>query len=193
LYAATVLGTTTREETALEQLNAQFDEAQAHIARQADEERLERILAAQAEAAAAEEERKRKAEEAAEAEARRKAEEERRTARAVVTAPPASVASISVEATYYTAFCDTGCIGITATGIDVSSTIYHKGLRVIAVDPAVIPLGSVVQVTAGGETFRAIAGDTGGAIKGHRIDILVGSHAEAMRNGRVPAKVEIVK
>src|SRR5699024_1773806 len=77
---------------------------------------------------------------------------------------------ISVEATAYTAFCDTGCTGVTATGIDVSQSIYHEGRRVIAVDPAVIPLGSEVIVKAGGQEFEAVAEDTGGDIVGNRIE-----------------------
>lgn len=100
---------------------------------------------------------------------------------------------INVEATYYTAFCDTGCIGITRTGVDVSETIYYEGRRIIAVDPSVIPLGSVVHVkTDNGESFEATAQDTGGAIVGNKIDILVGDHDEAMRLGRVEAKVRVI-
>lgn len=85
--------------------------------------------------------------------------------------------SINVEATAYTAFCDTGCIGVTATGLDVSSTIYTPdGYRVIAVDPSVIALGSIVKVTLdNGDSFEAKAEDTGGDIRGNRIDILVES------------------
>lgn len=51
----------------------------------------------------------------------------------------------------------------TATGIDLRSNPH-----VIAVDPSVIPLGSMVEVPGYG---IRIAGDTGGAIKGNRIDI----------------------
>src|SRR5690554_6602432 len=50
------------------------------------------------------------------------------------------------EATFYTAFCPTGCTGITATGIDVRNTIYNEGKRIIAVDPNAIPIGSTVKV-----------------------------------------------
>lgn len=100
----------------------------------------------------------------------------------------------SYEATFYTAFCPTGCTGVTATGVDVSNTIYHKGKRVIAVDPSVIPLGSHVKVTlSNGESFEATAQDTGGAIKGKRIDILVASRDEAYRYGRQTVTVEIIK
>ncbi len=63
--------------------------------------------------------------------------------------------SITVLATAY-------CLaGTTATGMPV-------GRGVIAVDPRVIPLGSRVHVSGYGD---AIAADTGGAIKGNRIDV----------------------
>src|SRR5699024_9646567 len=75
------------------------------------------------------------------------------------------------EATYYSAFCSTGCTGVTATGVDVSSSNYVRGKRVIAVDPNVIPLGSTVRVSTPNESFEALALDTGGDIKGNRIDI----------------------
>lgn len=97
------------------------------------------------------------------------------------------------EATFYTAFCPTGCTGVTATGVDVSNTIYHKGKRIIAVDPSVIPLGSHVRVTLkDGTSFEATAQDTGGDIRGNRIDILVASRDEAYRLGRQTVNVEIL-
>lgn len=101
--------------------------------------------------------------------------------------------SETFEATFYTAFCPTGCSGITATGIDVSNTVNHEGKRIIAVDPSVIPLGSIVRVTLkDGTSFEATAQDTGGAIKGNRIDVLVASRDEAYKLGRQSAKVEII-
>lgn len=51
--------------------------------------------------------------------------------------------------------------------------------RTIAVDPKVIPLGSKVEIN--GKIY--IAEDTGGAIKGNRIDLCVGSHTEAYNRG----------
>src|SRR5699024_4366876 len=97
------------------------------------------------------------------------------------------------EATYYTARCD-GCSGITATGYDVRQTIHSpEGYRIIAVDPAHIPLGSTVRVTYGdGTSFDAVASDTGGDIKGRRIDVLVSSKEEAYRLGRTSVSVEIL-
>lgn len=101
--------------------------------------------------------------------------------------------AIDVEATAYTAFCE-GCSGITATGVDVRNTIYHEGKRIIATDPNVIPLHSIVKVTLGdGSSFEAVAKDTGGAIKGARIDILYEPQEEALSFGRQSAKVEIIK
>jgi len=87
------------------------------------------------------------------------------------------------RATHYTAECD-GCSGITYTGYDVRRTIFKDNLRIIAVDPEVIPLRTVVKVEfSDGSSFRAVALDIGGAIKGNRIDILVSDKATAYRLG----------
>ena len=101
---------------------------------------------------------------------------------------------IDVEATFYTAFCDTGCTGVTASGYDVSNTIHTPdGLRIIAADTSVIPLKSTVKVTlANGDSFKAQVLDRGGAIKGGRIDILVKTRDEAYKLGRQSATVEII-
>ena len=98
------------------------------------------------------------------------------------------------NATYYSAYCPT-CGewgGITATGDDISSSIYVRGKRVVAVDPSVIPLGSTVRVTTPNESFEALAIDTGGNIKGNRIDILVESTEKAYSLGRHSVKVEVL-
>ena len=86
---------------------------------------------------------------------------------------------ITVVATAYVSDCQ-GCIGITKGGTDVRNTIYHdSGYRIIATDPNIIPLGSLVEIN--GQKF--IADDIGGAIKGHRIDILMESKSEALEFG----------
>lgn len=64
--------------------------------------------------------------------------------------------------------------GITATG-----TIATEG-RTIAVDPSIIPYGSIVVID--GEEY--IAEDCGGAIKNKRIDIFFESHQDALEYGR---------
>ena len=60
---------------------------------------------------------------------------------------------------------------------------------VVAVDPSVIPLGSRLFVDGYG---YAIAGDTGGAIQGMRIDLCFNSYDEAMSFGRRTVKVYII-
>lgn len=96
------------------------------------------------------------------------------------------------EATAYTAFCSEGCTGITATGLDVSRTTTHKGRTVIAVDPKVIPLGTRMTIrTANGEEIEGVAKDTGGAIKGRKLDVLVASEKEARQFGRQKVRVKI--
>lgn len=64
--------------------------------------------------------------------------------------------------------------GVTATGtVPVRDP---NGISTIAVDPRVIPLGSLVYVEGYG---KAVAADTGGAIKGSIIDVYVNSEEEA--------------
>lgn len=74
----------------------------------------------------------------------------------------ASGQTIAVEATAYSRN-EPGLTNFTATGIDLRSNS-----TVIAVDPSVIPLWSLVEVPGYG---IYVAGDTGGAIIGNRIDI----------------------
>ncbi|CAF1802969.1 Cell wall-binding protein YocH [Bacillus subtilis] len=97
------------------------------------------------------------------------------------------------EASAYTADCPEGCSGVTATGLDVTGTIYHAGKRIIAVDPSVIALGSTVEIKqADGTTFEAVSLDTGGAIKGAKIDVLVANEADAVQFGRQSVQVRVI-
>src|SRR5690625_211181 len=89
------------------------------------------------------------------------------------------------QKTAYTAQCD-GCTGITATGIDLNA---NSNKKVVAVDPSVIPLGSRVHVEGYGE---AIAGDTGGAIKGDRIDVHLPTKDAALGFGRQSVNVTVL-
>lgn len=90
-----------------------------------------------------------------------------------------------MTASAYTASCS-GCSGYTATGIDLKA---NPNMKVIAVDPNVIPLGSKVWVEGYG---TAIAGDTGGSIKGKRIDAHFPTKADAYSFGRKKVKVKII-
>jgi 3D (Asp-Asp-Asp) domain-containing protein len=100
---------------------------------------------------------------------------------------------LTMEATAYVALCDTGCTGITATGIDVRQSHTYEGKRIIAVDPAVVPLWSEVELRyADGRTERAVAIDTGGAIDGNRIDLLVADIDTAWAFGRQDVELRII-
>jgi 3D (Asp-Asp-Asp) domain-containing protein len=73
----------------------------------------------------------------------------------------------------------------------------HIGTQVrpgiIAVDPKLIPLGSKVYIEfADGHGVYAVAEDTGGAIKGKRIDIAFADRAEAKRFGIQNVKVYVI-
>ena len=64
---------------------------------------------------------------------------------------------------------------------------------VIAADPRVIPLGSVVQLKAGKYTGVYTVHDTGGKIKGNIVDVWVPSNQEARQFGRRNVKLHILR
>jgi 3D (Asp-Asp-Asp) domain-containing protein/uncharacterized protein YabE (DUF348 family) len=90
--------------------------------------------------------------------------------------------ALAMVATAYTANCS-GCSGTTATG-------KRAGHGIVAVDPHVIPLGTRMYIPGYGP---AIAGDTGGAIRGRRIDLGFNSDAAALNFGRRSVTVYLVK
>ncbi|MGG4105244.1 3D domain-containing protein [Paenibacillus lautus] len=94
--------------------------------------------------------------------------------------------------THYVATCP-GCSGFTKEEIDVRNTTEYRGYRVLSVDENRIPLGSIVEIKDGEKTYKAIAIDTGGAIKGNKLDLLVGSYKEAINLGKKTIKLRIVR
>jgi 3D (Asp-Asp-Asp) domain-containing protein len=72
--------------------------------------------------------------------------------------------------------------GITASGMRVRP-------GVVSVDPRVIPLGTQLYVEGYG---YSIAADTGGAIKGNRIDVYMESLSDAYRWGRKTVQVYVL-
>lgn len=89
---------------------------------------------------------------------------------------------LQMESTAYS-WREAGASNLSATGIDLS-----KESNVVAVDPSVIPLGSLVKVSGYG---FAIAGDTGGAIQGNIIDVHFDSVDQCRLWGRRQVTVEI--
>lgn len=65
-------------------------------------------------------------------------------------------------------------------------TAMGHGVRrgIIAADPRVLRLGSKINVGAGAYSGEYLVSDTGGAVKGRRLDIWMPSCAEARRFGR---------
>ncbi len=115
----------------------------------------------------------------------------------VVAAPPRSlaeamavtgirrlVAVYAMIATAYTA----GSAQAVPTGVTATGLAAHYG--VVAVDPRVIRLGSRLFIEGYG---TAIAADTGGAIRGNRIDLCMDSLRSAINWGRQPVKVYVLQ
>ena len=105
---------------------------------------------------------------------------------ASIQTPDEVVQTFTMEATAYTASC-AGCSGVTTNGTDL---LANPSLKVISVDPSVIPLGTKVWVEGYGE---AIAADTGGAIKGNKIDIFMPEKSDAINWGRKTVTVKVLK
>ncbi|HEF7288246.1 TPA: SH3 domain-containing protein [Bacillus cereus] len=178
---------TKEEEKAREIAKAKEEEKAREIAKAKEEEKAREI------AKTKEEEKAREIAKAKEEEKAReiaKAKEEERAKEASKNNIQSAKRELTVVATAYTADpSENGTYGgrvLTAMGHDLTA---NPNMRIIAVDPKVIPLGSKVWVEGYGE---AIAGDTGSAIKGNRIDVLMGSKSKAMNWGRQTVKVKIL-
>ena len=75
-------------------------------------------------------------------------------------------------------------------GRTASGRMVSRG--VIAADPSVLPLGSRVRLDHPGYSGEYVVADTGGAIRGRRIDIWTPSTGEAMRFGRRTVKLTVL-
>lgn len=100
-------------------------------------------------------------------------------------AAPTGGKEFYVEASAYTPYCS-GCSGFSATGVNLRS---NPGLKIIAVDPKIIPLGSKVWVEGYG---YAVAGDTGGSIRGNTIDVLMPNVQQAYSWGRKKVRIKVL-
>lgn len=92
--------------------------------------------------------------------------------------------NITVEATAYCPCvkCCGKSDGITASGVKAVEGI------TIAADTKVFPMGTKIDIDGHIYTVQ----DTGGAIKGNRIDIYFNSHAEALKFGRKIINVHVI-
>ncbi|MEM5639546.1 cell wall-binding protein EntB [Bacillus toyonensis] len=177
-----------KEEAKAQEIARAKEEAKAQeIAKAKEEAKAQEIARAKEEAKAKEIAR---AKEEAKAREIEKAKEEAKAKEESKNNTQSAKRELTVVATAYTADpSENGTYGgrvLTAMGHDLTA---NPNMRIIAVDPKVIPLGSKVWVEGYGE---AIAGDTGSAIKGNRIDVLMGSKSKAMNWGRQTVKVKIL-
>ena len=89
------------------------------------------------------------------------------------------IGPISLGEFRITAYCPCSkCCGKWADGLTYTGTVATEG-RTIAVDPDVIPLGSIVEING----VEYVAEDIGGVIKGDRADIFFDSHQDALEWG----------
>jgi 3D (Asp-Asp-Asp) domain-containing protein len=104
---------------------------------------------------------------------------------ATVTPPPGAPRTSAEPLTFTaTAYC-TG--HVTATGRSVSA-------GVVAADPAVLPMGTVIRITGAAPydgSYRVQ--DTGARVRNHHVDLYIADCAAAKRFGRRSVRVTIVE
>ena len=98
---------------------------------------------------------------------------------------PATAADSGLTAQTYTA------TAYSLRGRTASGKLVSRGL--IAADPSVLPLGTRVRVEAGSWSGEYLVADTGGAVKGRRIDIWTPTTREALQFGRRPVKLTVLE
>ena len=90
--------------------------------------------------------------------------------------------NLKVTAYSATAYC---LKGRTASGGSV-----RRGI--VAADPRVLPLGTRIYMNAGPYSGTYVVADTGGAVRGRRLDVWVPSLAEARRFGRRKVTISVL-
>lgn len=82
-----------------------------------------------------------------------------------------------------TAYCD---FGITYSGV-----LVNRGI--VAADPQILPIGSVIEIKAGKYSGIYTVMDTGGVVKGKIIDIYMPDYEEAIQFGRQDVGVRVIR
>jgi 3D (Asp-Asp-Asp) domain-containing protein len=115
------------------------------------------------------------------------------TEAAAANSTPAAVENRKPEASETEA--SSPAVSFTATAYSLSGrTASGRAVRrgVIAADRRVLPIGTRVRLEAGTYSGEYVVADTGGAVRGRKIDIWVPSTSEAMRFGRRPVKLTVL-
>lgn len=76
-------------------------------------------------------------------------------------------------------------------GITKSGVLAATGI--VAADPKVLPIGTIIEVEAGTYSGLYTVMDTGSGVKGHKIDIYIPNHDEAVRFGTQKVAVRILR
>ncbi|MBI4456173.1 MAG: 3D domain-containing protein [Acidobacteria bacterium] len=101
----------------------------------------------------------------------------------VVTSPLAATSQPFKREFLATAYSD---YGITKSGVLVA-------IGIVAADPNVLPIGSIIQVDAGVYSGIYTVMDTGGDVRGHKIDIFIPDYDEAVRFGMRKVAVRVLR
>lgn len=101
----------------------------------------------------------------------------------------------AIDKTETGAEAESAAVTFTATAYSLRGrTASGAGVRrgIIAADRRVLPLGTRVRLEAGSYSGEYIVADTGGAVRGRKIDIWMPHTSEAMRFGRRPVKLTVL-
>ncbi|HEX8502963.1 MAG TPA: 3D domain-containing protein [Pyrinomonadaceae bacterium] len=117
------------------------------------------------------------------------------TNKAGAAAPSASKAAVDKTEPEAESQASSPAASFTATAYSLRGrTASGAGVRrgFIAADRRVLPIGTRVRLEAGQYSGEYLVADTGGAVRGRKIDIWVPSTDEAMRFGRRPVKLTVL-
>jgi 3D (Asp-Asp-Asp) domain-containing protein len=117
------------------------------------------------------------------------------TNKAGAAAPEASKAAVEKSEPEAETEASFPAVSYTATAYSLPGrTASGGGVRrgIIAADRRVLPIGTRVRLEAGSYSGEYLVADTGGAVRGRKIDIWVPSTGEAMRFGRRPVRLTVL-
>ncbi len=104
--------------------------------------------------------------------------------------PLRKVRTLSMSVTAYSPderSCGKWADGITASGYSV----WTNGMKLVAADTRVLPFGTIITVPGYNHGKPVPVLDRGGAIKGHRLDVLYPTHEVAMQWGVQKLSVDV--
>lgn len=160
------------------QLNKQVEQLKSVMAQ--SQSKLKDLANQEQQAKAIEEAQAKQAQEAA---AKQQAQAQQQVTNDTANVDLNGAKTLTMQATGYSTE-ELGASVYSATGINL-----RQNSSCVAVDPSVIPLGSIVWVSGYGVS---IAGDTGGAIKGNIIDLHFATVAQAINWGRRTVTVKVL-